>query len=489
VAGPLLDRIRRAAEANPAAPAFIFHDEILTRGQVLALCHGTARLFHERGIRPGDAVGLTMGRWPMHCVALLALARLGAVAIPLPPGLTAAERAVLLGRFGVRAIVTNWGLPPASVPISIKLDTMSVPEREPEPDVGGFVPDGGTPLRVALTSGTTGERKAILHTHGSFADRIDKTLHGCDESTRLLPPDLHVTVGMVFAIGVLATGGTVVFDRTFHADDIANTIRLYGVTHFLLSPATIPKFAAAIPPRGIAFPSLRHLRIVGAMPSAGQLEMLRTRFSPHVYVPYGITELGVVSLATPETLASAPASAGRISPWARVEIVDAEGRPQPPGTPGEIRIAMEGMPEGYFGDTGLERTVSKFRQGWFHPGDIGRVSADGLLFVEGRTDDIVNVGGHKFSLAVVDAVLAEHPGVQKAAAFLVEEGAAVPGLGAAVVLREGAQLAEIERHCRDRLDGSVPVRLCPVADIAHDDMGKVNRRTVRALALGGGVSA
>jgi len=480
-------------EANPAAPAFIFQGGILTRGQVLALYHETTRLLRERGIRAGDAVGLSMARWPMHCIALLALARLGAVSVPLAPGLSAADRAALVSRFGIRAVVTNWDFAGVDVPVRVKLDTLSVQEDAPEPDAGGFVPGEHTPFRVALTSGTTGERKGILHTHGSFADRIDKTLHECDGSTRLLPPDLHITVGMAFAIGVLLRGGTVVFDKTFHAEDVANTIRLYGVTHCLMAPASIPRFAAAIPARGVAFPSLRHLRIVGAMPSASQLELLRSRFSPNVYVPYGLTELGVVSLATPETLAAEPASAGRISPWARVEVVDAAGRPQPPGTTGEIRVAMEGMPAGYHGESGAERGASKFRQGWFYPGDIGRVSAQGLLFIEGRTDDVVNIGGHKFSLASLDGAVAEHPGVDKAVAFVLEEGDADPSLGAAIgvaiVAREGASLADILDHCRARIESTVPVRLFPVADIAHDDMGKVNRAVARALALRRGASA
>ncbi len=114
VAGPLLDRIRSTAEANPAAPAFIFQDGILTRGQVLALYHGTTRLLRERGIRAGDAVGLSMARWPMHCVALLALARLGAVSIPLAPGLSAAGEGRRSSRASASAPSSPTGTSPGS---------------------------------------------------------------------------------------------------------------------------------------------------------------------------------------------------------------------------------------------------------------------------------------------------------------------------------------------------------------------------------------
>ena len=95
MAGPLIDRMRSAVAANPAAPAFIFQDKVVTHGQFLALVRETARLFHERGIRPGDAVALSMGRWPMHCVAMLALARLGALSVPLGPNLAADAKAAI----------------------------------------------------------------------------------------------------------------------------------------------------------------------------------------------------------------------------------------------------------------------------------------------------------------------------------------------------------------------------------------------------------
>ena len=485
MSGPLIERIRGAVAANPAAPAFIFQDRVISQGQFLALIHATTKLLHERGVRPGDAVGLSMGRWPMHCVAMLALARLGAVSVPLAPRLSAAERAEVIARFGIRALVTNWDSEGIGLPIVVTLETMSAPEDEPEPDLGGFVPDESTPVRVALTSGTTGAKKGVLHTHGSFADRIDKTLHECDAATRLLPPDLHITVGMIFAIGVLSRGGTVVFDKTFVAKDMADTIRLYGVTHCLLSPATVPRMAAALPPRGAGLPSLRHLRIVGATPSPAMLEMLRTRFSPNVYVPYGLTELGVVSLATPETLAAWPQSAGRISPWARVEVVDGDGRVLPPGTTGEIRVAVDGMPDGYWREEAGEAQASKFRGGWFYPGDLGKVSPEGLLFIEGRTDDLVNFGGHKYSLGFIDAVLEEHPGVRTAVAFAIDAGNGELALGAAIAREPGTEAGDLARHLQERLGFGSPARFFEVDEIARDEMGKVNRAAIRSKAMGG----
>jgi acyl-coenzyme A synthetase/AMP-(fatty) acid ligase len=487
MSGPLIERIHAAAAANPAAPAFVFQDRILTYGQFLSLVHATTVLLHDRGVRPGDTVGLSMGRWPMHCVAFLALARLGALSVPLPRNLTAETGPELVRRFGIDAVVTNWRntpVPPATR--IILLDSMSLSGTVTDPHLGGYRPDGSTPLRVALTSGTTGVRHGVVHTHASFARRVELTLLDCDAQSRLLPPDLHITAGILMTIGVLTRGGTVIFDRTFSAADIANTIRLYGVTHCLLSPASVPRIAAALPDDGLAFPSLRHLRIVGATPPPAMVEMLRHRFTPHVYGVYGITEIGMLALATPDMLVTTPGCAGRITPWARIEVLGPDGRQLPPGETGELRVAAEGMPQGYCGDP-PDPVRSRFRDGWFYPSDVGRVTADGLVFVAGRADDIVNLGGHKYALPLIDAGVESHPAVAAAVAFTLTDGDGSIVIGAAIERQAGAVTASLEdiaTWVRRQAGIRAPLKLFEAGALTRDDMGKINRDAVRRRFLG-----
>ncbi len=487
MSGPLIERINTAVAANPAAPAFIFQDRIVTYAQFLALIHATTGLLHERGVRPGDTVGLSMGRWPMHCVALLALARLGALTIPLPRNLAPDAGRTLAARFGVSIVVSNW--PDAPVPPGARLvllDSMSVAGAAGEPDLGGYLPDDATPLRVALTSGTTGARRGVIHTHASFMQRVDLTAFDCDQHTRLLPPDLHVTAGILMTMAVLTRGGTVVFDRTFSVTDIANAIRLYGVTHFLLSPAAVLPIAAILPERGLAFPSLRHLRIVGATPPPAMVELLHNRFTPQVYGVYGITEVGMLAFAKPDTLGAAPGCAGRIVPWARIEVLGPDGQSLPPGESGELRVATDGMPREYHCEP-PGPAPSRFRDGWFHTGDFGRMTADGLVFVEGRADDIVNLGGHKYALPLIDAGLESHPAVRTAVAFTLEDADGNVVVGAAVERKPGQGvpgLDEIAARVRRDMGISVAVRLFEAPGLTRDDMGKINRDAVRTRVLG-----
>lgn len=287
-------------------------------------------------------------------------------------------------------------------------------------------------------------------------------------------------------MGVLMQGGTVVFDKTFSTTDIVNTIRLYGVTHCLLSPAAVPHIAAVLPERGLALPSLRHLRLVGATPPPAMTGLLRSRFTPHVHALYGITEIGMLAFATPEILCTAPGSAGRISPWAEVEVLDADGQKLPPGTSGEIRVRSEGMPGGYYRDPAASNMPARFRDGWFYPGDFGHVTADGLVFVEGRSDDIVNLGGHKFSLPLIDSGIESHPEVRTAVAFAIENADGSVMVGASIERRSTAMpasLAEIAAWSRKTLKLPMTIRLFEVAGLTRDDMGKVDRKALRAQVM------
>jgi acyl-coenzyme A synthetase/AMP-(fatty) acid ligase len=220
-------------------------------------------------------------------------------------------------------------------------------------------------------------------------------------------------------------------------------------------------------------PTLKHLRLVGATPPAALLGKLREHCTPNVCVPYGLTELGPISMADGETLSRHPDSAGRVYPWARVEIVDALGQPVPAGVSGEIRVVVDAMPAGYYLPD--DDADGKFREGWFYPGDRGRVSADGLLFVEGRIDHILNIGGYKISPEKVEATLAEYPSVIEAAVHIDVAADGESRLLAAIVQAPGASLDGLAEFGRQRLGIMAPHTYRVVENLPRNSMGKLLR--------------
>ena len=475
----LLEQFDQIAKQQPAAPAFVHDRQILSYGQARRLVDALALALLQRGIQPGQTVGLSMVQAPLHCIALLALARLGAISLPLSPLVGLDHQIALCRRYGVQTIVSSWDRVAIDGVHTLKLESLSLGDAPLDTGPLTFVPTPDTPLRYALTSGTSGVPKGILHTHQSFMQRMTQTLLDLDGQSRLLPPELHVTLGTFLTMGALCNGATVVFPVDYQVQHIASAIQGHGVTHWVMVPSQAATFASALPPDGRALTSIRHLRLVGATPSPRLLAMLKSRCTDQLFVPYAIAEVGVIAIASPAALAAHPGTAGVVCPWAKVEIVDADGQPLPEGAQGEIRVQVAGMPGSYAGDTA--QTALRFRQGWFYTGDLGRISPEGLLYVDGRVDDQLNLSGIKLDPSQIEQVIEAHPHVHRAAVLALPQDEDEPALIAVLTAAPGLDLAALQRYCAEQLEALAPQRYVLVEDLPLTATGKIIRHALRAL--------
>ena len=147
---------------------------------------------------------------------------------------------------------------------------------------------------------------------------------------------------------------------------------------------------------------------------------------------------------------------------------------------GEFRVRVEGMPSAYHGGAHADR----FRDGWFYPHDRGQLSADGIVFIEGRTDFVINVGGRKVSPEHAERCLEGHPGVAEAAVFAMEGEAGVTRTAAAVVRRGALDWEARARHAQSRLDVLAPSRYYEARSLPRNASGKLKRSEFAALAAG-----
>ena len=360
----LIDAITQCAFRHLAAPAFLSNRSVITYRKFYSLLCAVARAMHEQGVRPGDTVGLSMEQSPLHFVAVLALARLGAISIPVHPELAPSLRERIVARYSVRTMVSLNGAHGIAGVKSIRLDEVQAGTGGMDMGFTAYVPNGATPLRISLTSGTTGDPSGDMLTHRQLLYRVERTLYGCDCdcNSRVMPCDINSAMGLALAIGVLKVGGTLVFPNSYLSRDRMAAINLHAVTHAFLSPWATSQMLA-LPDNGIAFPVLRHLRLVGSAPGEALLDALRSRSTPHVFVTYGLTEIGPVSMATPEILAVRPRSSGEILPWVQLDVVDETGEVLPPGRSGEIRVKVAHGPTEHYADA--QKTARKFGDGWF----------------------------------------------------------------------------------------------------------------------------
>jgi fatty-acyl-CoA synthase len=213
--------------------------------------------------------------------------------------------------------------------------------------------------------------------------------------------------------------------------------------------------------------SVRAVIASGSMIPPSLREQVTEVFGPTLYDMYGSTEAGLVAIATPEDVATRPASVGRPIPGVDVLVVDEQGAPLPAGAVGRIVIDSTGTFEGYTGDDRADEVA-----GLLATGDAGHFDDEGYLFVEGRADDMVIVGGENVYPAEIEEAILRVPGVREVAVA----GLPDPEFGQVVVafVAGEADPDRITTACREALASyKVPRRVELVDELPRTATGKV----------------
>jgi acyl-CoA synthetase (AMP-forming)/AMP-acid ligase II len=227
-----------------------------------------------------------------------------------------------------------------------------------------------------------------------------------------------------------------------------------------------------------AVPSLRVAATSGSALPIPVAQRFQDRFGDVIYNLYGSTEASWASIATPAELRAAPGCAGRPPRGTRVAILGDDGRPVPQGVIGRIFVGNDMLFEGY---TGGEKR--EFHDGMIATGDLGHVDSNGLLFVDGREDDMVISGGENVYPSSVEQLLAELPQVREVAVAGVPDPEYGQRLAAWIALRDGEKLDPdaVREYVRHRLARFfVPRDVYFVDALPRNATGKVLLRQLKA---------
>jgi acyl-coenzyme A synthetase/AMP-(fatty) acid ligase len=463
----LLDRVLAPVEQQPDAPAFVVSGQVITYRHFRALLASAVAHLRSHGVKAGDVVGIETSQTPLYLVVLLALGWIGALAVPVALSLRPRDRDEVLRKFRVGALICEGASPLPAGCRMVRLEGLGARGDETM-ERAGTPAAPSSPFRIALTSGTTAVPRGVLHTLASFEQRLDRMRFDAAARPVVIPPALHITLAVNLALHALVRGGTVVFPRGYDNESYFAAIRTNGVTHVALPPANLGVMLRALPHRGPAFPGVRQLRALGTL-TAALVAAAQRQFSPNVFVPYGITEVGVVSMATPEMLREDPSTVGPLEPGVEARFTQ----------DGEIAVRVPGMPADYHGPDAGRGT--RFRDGFFWPGDRARL-ANGRLYIDGRLDDIINAGGRKVAPEFVESVLLHFAGVREAGAFPLADGAGGIQVAAAIVAEPTLDREGLRHHALQRLGLAAPARYVEVAALPRNAMGKLERDRLPALA-------
>lgn len=471
------------ARLRESEPAIAFAGGVATYGLLARAVAAAVDRLGPVEVPAGGFVAITVSNPFRHTVLMLALALMG-----IPSASISGRAQVEFS--GVTPAVCLSDKPDFSLPGCtthlVHDDWFSIdPEKPVNYDrllgLKGFT-DPSSLVRVIFSSGTTGYPKAVAMTLGVLEASIT---HG--EMTQA-GPHQHAfrainmmgfsTVGSIIAILiVLSRGGVLAF--SYDAGDALRLIRAFQIE--ILSCAVV-QLQSVLKALGTGTPpgSLKTVIASGARIAAPLLLEARARLCPNVNVMYGSTEAGPISFGTGAALDQHEGSAGFVLPWVTLEIVDGDGQKVSAGSDGIIRLRTAEQST-YL--VASPETDAMFRDGWFYPGDVGQLHADGMLVITGRSSEIINRGGVIAAPDMIEGVLRTIPGIKDAAVFGAPDAQGVDEIWAALVSDQWVDPNAIKAVAAVRLPDRKPDHVVQVESIPRNEMGKIRRAELRETVL------
>ncbi|MCR3718734.1 MULTISPECIES: acyl-CoA synthetase [Prauserella salsuginis group] len=451
--GPIAGAVRIAARRNPADIGLVDERGPLTFDELERKSNALARAWADRGVGPGASIAALCRDHRGLVLTMLAANKLGAALLLMNTGFARPQLTDVAAREKVRVLVYDeefgellggienvdrylgWVDDPAATGGVTTVDELidgtddTAPEAPPKP--GGL---------VLLTSGTTGTPKGAPRPKISGLDSaqfLDRIPLRVGEATYMGAPLFHGT-GISQFILSLALGNTVVVRRKFDPEEALRGVSRYDCTALVLVPTMLQRIID-LGPESIGKYDTSSLRIIFLAGSALPPDIGNRAtevFGPVIHNLYGSTEVAVAAVATPEDWAKAPGTVGRPPVGCRVALYDERGtRITDPHVTGRVFVGSGLAFEGY-----TDGRNKEIIDGLLASGDVGHFDEDGLLFIDGRDDEMIVSGGENVYPIEVENLLVEHPEILEAGVVGVPDEEFGQRLKAVVARGEGSTL-------------------------------------------------
>ncbi|MDQ1673387.1 MAG: fatty-acyl-CoA synthase, partial [Frankiaceae bacterium] len=500
----------RHASQMPGRTALRFQGSSTTWRELKDRVDRLAAALAERGIGAGARFGVVMTNCPEYIESVLALNRLGAIAVPVNFRLLADEIAWILADCGATGLLVDATL--AGIAGKIRAERSDLvclvagpaaaaadagPGAESYDEAVAAADPGAVPVVVVeetaialimYTSGTTGRPKGAMLSHLNLLMQSITIVRGWqlfreDEVTMVAAPLFHIAGIGAVAPMMLIGGTTVVFPtKAFDPGEVLDALEAEKVTGFFLVPT---QWQAVCATPGVADRNLS-LRAIswGASPApASTLQAMAETFPglPNIAV-FGQTEMSPVTCVLDgDDALRKIGSVGKPVPTVAVRIVDEQMHDVPNGTVGEIVYRGPSLMEGYWGNP--RATEEAFADGWFHSGDLVQRDDEGFIYVVDRKKDMIISGGENIYCAEVESALAGHPKILEVSLIGAPHPRWVETPLAVITPADPADpptLEEINEWCRDKLASyKKPTRIEIVEALPRNASGKVLKGELR----------
>jgi len=518
-----------AAAAARTDDFIVFEDERWSMPRVIELIGQIAHaLVHDLGVVKGDRVAIAMRNYPEWIASFAAITSVGAIAVPMNAWWKTDEmvfalddsgskiviadadrldrmRAAAPGSITSRVVTVREGahaLPDDSFEVTALEDLLQPGTTLPDVDI-----DPDDDVTILYTSGTTGHPKGAVSTHRAVLSALMAfAARGAVNALRepasaepdpdrpqpalmLCVPLFHVTGLVPVMLGAFVGGSKLVMTYKWDPDRALELIERERVTNFVGVPTMswdlleAPSFAERDTSSLLAVGG-------GGAPMPPELvKRIEENFAKgRPSLGYGMTETNAYGPGNiGDDFLAHPTSTGRAVPVMDLRVTDPVGNVLPEGETGEIWFRGPMLIRGYWNRP--DATADTISDGWLRSGDIGRIDADGFVYVSDRAKDMVLRGGENIYCAEVEAAIYEHPAVYEAAVYGIPHERLGEELACHVMVKQGSKLdvEDLQAFVRERLANfKVPTRVTIVTEqLPRNASGKILKRELRDALIAG----
>ncbi len=482
----LVEAILGYAKKTPEKYAVCFRSKSITYRELKQSIETAAVNLKEYGIKRGDRILLTAVSKPEYVIGICAVQYIGGVSVPIDKN--ARRESIFLIAETVEPVLFLTDTQEAGEQVkTLSLKKLSVQQKE---EVLSYqLPDENDMLELLFTTGTTGKSKGAILTRKCIAANMQNTWHGIGmkkEDVVLLPLPLNHSFGMRVMRSTLYIGATVVLQNGFaFAKELEKNILEFSCTALAAVPASIEVILGQMQEKASEIlGKLRYIEI-----SAGSLSMKLRKKLPdmlpntEIYNTWGSTETGGAVFLNISKNPEKIGSIGKPLESIQFKILDSDYNKtvEYPDNRQIGRMTLKGEMQmaGYYHMP--EQTKAAILDGWLITNDLVYTDSDGYIYMLGRADDIINVGGEKVSPVEVETVALEYEGIRECTCIGVEDKTGV--LGQIPILYIVPSASYQKEACIQFLAGhmekyKIPQKLLLLEELPKNQMKKLDRKAL-----------
>jgi fatty-acyl-CoA synthase len=504
------DIILRASKRYPGKIAVKSDKKKFTYSELNSLVNKLANAFLKLGIAPNDKVVLLFDNSHLYPITFFALAKIGAVSVPVNTRFIGKEISFVVNHSDAKAILFDakyYDVIQSERKILNKVkyfigcsenrevryenevidfNALIDVQKDDEPACSSH---DDRIVQILYTSGTEALPKGAMLSQGGLIKQYLSTIYEggfeTDDIVLHTHPLFHVAQLHAFLIPFLYIGATNIIVKKPVIEEIPEIIDVEKVTHLFLTPTVwiqllnhpdINKYNLSSLKKGVYGSTIMPIKV---------LENVQHKFKGiGLWNFYGQTEMGgLSSVLKPHQQLIKPGSVGLPSLNIEVCLENETGQQRKRGN-GELLIKSGQLMKGYYKDE--EKTKECFQGGWFHTGDIARIDTDGYIYIIDRKKDIIKSGGENISAREVEEVIYKFPAVAETSVIGLPHPKWIEMVTAIIVPKPGKNIVieELLAHCKNNLAGyKIPKKVFIERDLPKNACGKILKRELRSIYI------